>query len=190
MIQLFQVTFFQLPVPKLFLSPLLSSTALLSIKQNCFLSYCLSVFWRNTVGRITTRCLICLATGCVTPLCIHYSLKYRTSMSPASIWTQTKYCTNCGVLKQASQGERVSFSFMSLCICLYIYMHNIFLPNFHHSSVEAIWVELKLNTVSSYHLWCQNKTTQIHCDVKVALKATHKDFFDCVHAEQVVQLKE
>lgn len=33
-------------------------------------------------GKFTTRCLICLATGCVTPLCIHYSLKYRTSTFP------------------------------------------------------------------------------------------------------------
>lgn len=82
-----QVTISQQHILTFFFSAPCSVTPPHSPLNKMAFSTTLSVLWKKNrraylTGKFTTRCLICLATGCVTPLCIHYRLKYRTSTFP------------------------------------------------------------------------------------------------------------
>lgn len=89
-----------------------------------------------TVGRITSRCLICFATGCVTPLCIHYSLKCRTSKSPCQHLDSADLLHILQCFKKSLAGRR-SYSFLIFCLCTFVCIntHNIFRVGFQHFGV-------------------------------------------------------
>ncbi len=148
-----QLTFSQQQLLKLFLTPELSNTAILFIKQNGFFSISISVLLKEhsrvcLTGKFTTRCLICLATGCVTPLCIHYSLKYRTSTFPCWHLDSAEILHKLQCFKNKPQRKKglVLPSYLFACTFIYLCANYVSLPDFHYCGYVAIRVELKVTS--------------------------------------------
>lgn len=103
-------------------------SALLSVKQNNFFSYCVTVLLKkhgmaHLTRKFSTRCLICLATSSASPLNIHYSLKYRTTMLLYQHLDPFEILHKLPCFKSLTRRKGL-FS-LHICLCIVIYVFQI-----------------------------------------------------------------
>lgn len=85
--------------------------------QHGFVFFCvfrLGHVWTHLIVKFTTRCLICFATDCVPPLCIHYRLNHRTFIHPLQADELSWTLHNLEYFKTSLVGRKTYFFYLAV----------------------------------------------------------------------------